>query len=207
LYRDLKQAIADYKSTGNAQIIHEAIEERIAASVRSVDALLAQGESRRLAGGGIELEMRTIEGISYCVRVRNHSAHPGRLHVRIPVTLDGKQYLSSVPQLGRLTRQQITALRYRFSTDGWKTSQEARARLTSGEGTGLVIDFGDLSVSTSVGRLEGSFCMRAKGTRGRKVRAPLFGSYVFAIPDRQEFTRLLSPGSADGPSSAGDLIS
>jgi hypothetical protein len=191
LYEDLNQAIADYKSTGNAQIIREAIDKRIAASVRSVDGLLAQGNSRRLEGGGIELEMRTIDGVSYSVRAWKSGTQTGRLHLSIPVESDGEQYLSAVPGLGPLTRQQIQALRYRFTTDGWKTSQEARARLTSNEGQGLVIDFGDLSISTSVGRLEGAFCTRAKSPRGLKVQTPRFGGYVFAIPDRQELIRML----------------
>ena len=42
LYADLNRAIADYKSTGNTEIIRDAIDSRVARSLRSVDGLLAQ---------------------------------------------------------------------------------------------------------------------------------------------------------------------
>jgi hypothetical protein len=43
LYEDLNRAIADYKASGNAQIISDAIDSRIAQSLRSVDGLLTRG--------------------------------------------------------------------------------------------------------------------------------------------------------------------
>jgi hypothetical protein len=43
LYEDLNRAIAEYKATGNAQIISEAIDTRIARSLRSVDGLAFRG--------------------------------------------------------------------------------------------------------------------------------------------------------------------
>lgn len=43
LYGDLNRAIAEYKATDNAQIISEAIDCRIARSLRSVDGLLSRG--------------------------------------------------------------------------------------------------------------------------------------------------------------------
>jgi hypothetical protein len=43
LYEDLTRAIAEYKATGNAQIISEAIDTRVARSLRSVDGLLSRG--------------------------------------------------------------------------------------------------------------------------------------------------------------------
>jgi hypothetical protein len=45
LYEDLNRAIAEYKATGNAQIISEAIDTRIAQSLRSVDGLLSRGSA------------------------------------------------------------------------------------------------------------------------------------------------------------------
>jgi len=41
LYADLNRAIVDYKSTGNTEVIRDAIDTRIARSLRSVDGLLA----------------------------------------------------------------------------------------------------------------------------------------------------------------------
>jgi len=43
LYEDLNRAIAEYKATGNAQIISDALDNRIAQSLRSVDGLLSRG--------------------------------------------------------------------------------------------------------------------------------------------------------------------
>jgi hypothetical protein len=43
LYEGLNRAIAEYKSTGNSEIIRDAIDTRIARSLRNVDRLLAQG--------------------------------------------------------------------------------------------------------------------------------------------------------------------
>lgn len=43
LYEDLNRAIAEYKSTGNAQLISDAIDTRIARSLRSVDGLRLRG--------------------------------------------------------------------------------------------------------------------------------------------------------------------
>ncbi|HEU4434480.1 MAG TPA: hypothetical protein VFR51_13940 [Pyrinomonadaceae bacterium] len=72
LYEDLNRAIAKYKSTGNGEIIREAIDSRVARSLRSVDGLLAQGSSRRLPDGGLETQIRTIDGIRYSVRAWNN---------------------------------------------------------------------------------------------------------------------------------------
>jgi hypothetical protein len=49
--------------------------------VRSVDGLLAQGESRRLDDGGIEIERRTIRGVTYSVRAWDNEAQTRRVCV------------------------------------------------------------------------------------------------------------------------------
>ena len=195
LLASVRKTIADYRSTGEAKLIAEAIDRRISASLRSVDALLFQGQSRRMTGGGIELGMRTIDGISYSVRAWNDSRCTRRLHVSIPVTRDDNHYLTSVPFLGRLSLRQIQALRYRFTTDGWKSAGEAGAVLRRNGRDGLIIDFDDLCGFPLVGRLEGGFYIRGKrdGLENDPVR---FGGYAFAIPDRQELMRLVN-GSAD----------
>ena len=158
LYEELNAAIAEYKATGNAQIISDAIDTRITRSLRSVDAVLARGAS-----------LRTIRGISYSVR-------SGKLHVNIPLEARGSQFVTAVPGLGSLTKRQIEELRYRFSTDRGNTFHEARGRLVYDEQLGAIIDFGDLETSTLVGSLEGCFITT-------NLRTPIFGDYVFAIPD------------------------
>lgn len=82
LYADLNRAIADYKSTGRVEIIRDAIDTRVARSLRSVDGLLAQGETRRLRSGGIETQIRTINGVTYSVRAWNDRSQRRLLHVK-----------------------------------------------------------------------------------------------------------------------------
>jgi hypothetical protein len=169
LYEDLNRAIADYKTTGNAQLIGDLIDQRISRSLRSVDALLVQGGSYVLNNGTIEVQRRTIRGITYSVR-------RDKLHVSIPVEVQGKQFVTAVPGLGNLTKRSIQTLRYRFTTDGGKTFGETRARLLYDEQLGALIDFADFDSTTPIGRIEGLFY-----TNG--LQTPVFDQYVFALPN------------------------
>lgn len=190
LYDDLRQAIAAYRSTGNAEIVRSAIDQRIVASLRNVDGLLVHGNSRRLSRGGVELEMRTLEGVNYSVRAWNDSQQTRRLHISIPVERSREHFVTGVSNLPRLTEHQISSLRYRFTTDGWKSCAEVGARPTQDE-DGLTIEFDALFGFPVIGRLDGFFYLR--GSRGPNSRraAPRLGGYVFAIPDRHELTGML----------------
>ncbi len=190
LYEGLDRAIALYRSTDDPAIVREAIDGRLDASLRRVDGLLAQGESRRMAGGGIEMEIRIIDGVRYAVRARNDDSQTRRLHVSIPARLEGDQYRHSVPNLPGLTGKHVGSLRYRCTTDGWKTSGEARARLAHDEENQPVIEFDDLGKVPRVGRLEGYFYLRAAGRRASGARGKLRG-YVFAIPDQHELLSMV----------------
>lgn len=186
LYEGLDRAIARYRATGDPANVREAIDGRLAASLRRVDGLLAQGESRRMNGGGIELEIRIIDGVRYAVRAKNDASQTRRLHVSIPAEMEGDHYRHSVPNLPGLTRKQIGALRYHCTTDGWKTSSEVRARLAQDEEDRPAIEFDDLSKLPVVGRLDGYFHLRgARGARGN------LRGYVFAIPDRHELLSMV----------------
>jgi hypothetical protein len=190
LYENIDKAIAQYKSTGNPAIVRGTIDQRLFASLRRVDGLLAQGNSRRLSGGGIEMEIRIINGVRYAVRARNDDSQTRRLHVSIPVELEGDHYRHSVPNLRGPTRRQIGSLRYRFTTDGWKTSDEVHARLAQDEENRPLIEFDELTVFPFVGRLEGYFYLRGAGRRPRNTRTKL-GGYTFAIPDKQELLSMV----------------
>jgi hypothetical protein len=191
LRTELGRAIADYRSSGNAEIVREALDQRIAASLRSVDGLLAQGDARRIPGG-VELELRTIAGVSYSVRAWNDAEQTRRVHVSIPVDCERHHYLTAVPGLPRVTKRQIASLRYRFTTDAWKTSGEARGRLVRHPVDGLVIDFEDLPVSQPVGRLEGALYFAGNSQRGARRKTPRLGGYAFAIPDAQELLGMVT---------------
>ena len=152
--------------------------------------LLAQGESRRMTGGGIEMEIRIIDGVRYAVRAKNDDSQTRRLCVSIPAEMEGDSYRHSVPNLPSLSRKQIGALRYHYTTDGWKTSSEVRARLVRDEENRPSIEFGDLIKLPVVGRLEGYFYLRGAGRRADVARGKL-RSYVFAIPDRHELLSMI----------------
>lgn len=158
LYEELKHAIAEYKATGNSEIIRDAIDSRITRSLRRIDDLAAKANSPR-----------TIRGVTYSVR-------SGKLHVSIPVEAQGNVFTTSVAGLDRLTKRQIEQLRYRFTTDKQKIFHDARARLVYDDQLGAIVHFGDLDITTPAGRLEGFFFT---GDR----RTPLFSDYVFAVTD------------------------
>lgn len=190
LYEELDRAIARYRATNDPAIVRAAIDGRIDASLRRVDGLLAQGESRRMTGGIIEMEIRIIDGIRYAVRAKNDDGQTRRLHVSIPAEIEGNRYRHSVPNLPGLSRKQVGALRYHCTTDGWKTSSEVRARLAQDEENRPSIEFDDLSKLPVVGRLEGYFYFRGAGRREVSARGKLRG-YVFAIPDRHELLSMV----------------
>jgi hypothetical protein len=190
LYENIDKAIAQYRSTGNPAIIRETIDQRISASLRRVDGLLAQGDARRLSGGSIEMEIRIIDGVRYAVRAKNDESQTRRLHVSISTRLEGDQYRHSIPNLRGLTTRQVSLLRYRFTTDGWKTSSEARARLAHDEENRPLIEFDELTVFPIVGRLDGYFYLRGAGQRTSSAHGKLRG-YAFAIPDEHELLSMV----------------
>ena len=81
LYQKLNAAIADYKASGKVEFISDVIDTTVSRSLRSVDGLLAQGDRRLLADGGIEIERRTIRGVSYSVRAWDDEAQTRRVCV------------------------------------------------------------------------------------------------------------------------------
>ena len=192
LFEELNETVAAYEAAGDARLLQEAVDRRVRASMRSVEGLLSQGGARRIGGCGVETEMRTIDGVSYSVRSWNDRAQTRRLHVRLPVQRDGGTYLTGIQNLPRLTRRELAALRYRFTTDGWLSHGEVRARLAQDERGQPVIDFEDIRTFPPVGRLEGAFYLR--GPRGGRStdEAPRLGGYSFAIPDRDELIKIVS---------------
>jgi len=187
LYEETGRAIAAYKSTGNEEI-RDAIDRRIFASMRNVEALLAQGDARRLRGGGFELEMRAIDGVSYSVRAWDDKRQTRRLHVSVPLARQGGHYTCGDATLPRLTGEQIQSLRYRFTTDGGKTFAEVKARLRRHRQDGITADFDDICKFPLIGRLEGSLRF---GTARPAKRKSAGGGYTFVIPDRQELLSVL----------------
>jgi hypothetical protein len=191
LRRELRDIVTSYRAAGRTQIVRQSIDRLVTSSCRSVDGLLAQGNSQRLSGGGVDLQMRMIDGIQYSVRAWNDEMQTRRLHVSVPAVFDGTYCLTAIPKFRRLTRRQIRRLCYRFTTDGWKSFGEAHAALVDDEVEGLRIEFDDLRTSIPVGRLEGAFYLGGTGSRGWIDRTPYLRDYLFAIPDRWELAQLV----------------
>ncbi len=81
LYQKFNKAIANYKWSGKTECISEVIDTTVAQSLRSVDGLLAQGDWRMLEDGGIEIERRTMRGVSYSVRAWDDEVQTRRVCV------------------------------------------------------------------------------------------------------------------------------
>jgi hypothetical protein len=191
LHRELDEVVKAYKSSGNAEPFRQAIDKRIAASVRNADALLAQGTARRLPDGVWELQRRTIEGISYSVKVWDDESQTRRLHVCIPVKRNGSRYVTVFRQRPDLTLRQIQSTRLRFTTDSSGSSTEARPRLRRDEELGLVIDFEDICVPTRIGRLECSFYFTDRRGSVCLADTSLTGGYHFVLPDKRELSKII----------------
>ena len=192
LFRELRKAIAAYKSSGDAKVIRAAMDQSIAVSLRRVDGLLSQGSCRLLIGGGVELQMRTIESINYSVRAWNDEKQTRMIHVAIPVRRQNAYYTTHLPGLARLTKSQIQSVRYRFTTDGWLTSGEARGSVIHDERDGLSLSFDLPCAFPLVGRLEGTFQLDGSGRSGRRVRRRTSIPYVFAVPDAHELIGMMA---------------
>jgi hypothetical protein len=126
LYRRLNEAIAEYKASGRTECISEIIDATIAQSLRSVDGLLAQGDWRMLDDGGIEIERRTIRGVSYAVRAWDDEAQTRRVCVNseelevseIVGRLDG--YVFAIPD-----RQELRNISRKGAKEDAKTQRRA----------------------------------------------------------------------------------
>jgi hypothetical protein len=188
LFPELRQAITIYRRTGNTRMLSDAIDQRIVDSLRNVDGLLSRGDSRRLVGGGIEIEMQTIAGVNYSVMCWNDERPTRLLQVGIQAELDRGHYQTAVPCFPRLSKRQIESLRYRFTIDGGKTCGELRACLVHDERDGLIIAFRIPCKVYLVGRLDGGFYLSSARPPSLKGRGVDTKGYVFAIPDEEELS-------------------
>jgi hypothetical protein len=190
LYEDFEEAIKAYELTGDADVLQAIVETRVSASLRKVDALLAQGKFRLLSDGGLELEIQTISGINYSIRAWNDRQERRHLHVSVPVTRIRNCFESPSPGWPRLRRQQISSLRYCFTTDGWISSRVVSARIEKDAQGYLFISFDIISKLPLAGRLEGFFYLTESPELCLGDQAVRFNRYTFAIPDKQELAEL-----------------
>ncbi len=192
LFTGLRAAIRLYKKTADTAVIHKALDRRISASLRSVEALMQRGACRLLDGGGVELEMQTIDGINHSVKAWNDDRQTRLLHVGIPVRREGKHYVLSLPISPRLTRRQLESLRLSFRTGNWQTPRMVKGHLAEADDGGLQISFDIGCTFPLVGRLAGTLNFGHNAPPRLKDWQHELEEYVFAVPDAWELTRLFA---------------
>src|SRR5581483_2441174 len=114
-------------------ILQEVVEGWVAASLRNVDGVLARTPWRDSCDGRLVAATRTIAGVNYSLSLPVDERQPPRLEVSLMAEREGSRYMTSLPELGGLSRTRLRRLRYRFTTDGWASSAEVRARLVERE--------------------------------------------------------------------------
>ncbi|MBI1946581.1 MAG: hypothetical protein HYS27_12845 [Deltaproteobacteria bacterium] len=183
------RVVDEFGRTGDAKLLTEAIDKLAASSVRSFEALLELGGKGAIEGG-IEIERRTIDGIDHAVRAFDDGKR--RVHLSMPLTGDEASgfVLATLPGAPRLSKADVEAMRYRFTVDGWQTTQEVQARLGVDEHGRPAITFDIPVIKGAAGRLEGVFHVEAGQGFWIKDGASNFRGYTFAVPDKQEAAAL-----------------
>ena len=185
-------AIAAWRSTGNLSPIREVTNGRISASLRNVDRLLCQGQSRPLPDEGLELQIRVIDGIRCSVRAWNDPEQERCLHVSAPVERALRSCPSSSgPDPGNI--QLRATLRYRFTTKGWASSSDVPVCVDWDPQQGTLVAHAVIETPCLYGELQGYFfdAERDTGhTQTRQENSCLEVRYAFAMPDRIEFMEI-----------------
>jgi hypothetical protein len=194
-FRACKNAVREYKTTGDACVIHRFIEKIVSASSRDIERLLMQGESRLLPREGLELQARTIEGIRFSVRAWNDKKQTRRLHICIPVERRGGNYTTGLPKQPCLTPRQVRSLRYRITTDAGASWRELAARLRRDGPKRFLIEFEDTCAPPMAGELEGILYDKSRSEPGN-VNRLRSNTYVFAIPDGRDLADLIAAQKA-----------
>lgn len=185
----LTRAIDGWEATRDPRLFTEAVDHAASASMRSVEALLGAGRTRSV-DGGIDLNLRAIAGVEYCVR----ALHDGkrRLVAALPMVAEGPGFrLPTMPGQPWLTKEMVEGLRYRFTTDGWQTTLEAEARIVD-EGGRVRVEFAAPANRSDVGVVEGVFHGAVGGDFWWKDGASNFRGYAYAVPDQRELQELLA---------------
>jgi hypothetical protein len=165
--------VQHFRDTGDKRVFRELIDKRVAASMRNVDALFRLGINRKLDDGGLELQKRTIDGVTYSLRAWSNGDRTVRVALHHPPAVAPDQIL-----------------RYHFTLDDWKNRREVSGKIIDGRAVF------DIDVEPShVGRIEGVFHRVGGDDFWVHHSTPYrnddnFRGYVFAAPDAEELERL-----------------
>jgi hypothetical protein len=189
LYREFDDAIETYKSDGRAAVVHQVVDQAIQRSWRKVDDLLSQGELWQLRDGSIELERKSIAGVTYAITARNDERV---LTVRVPLSQRDGDFEIGLPNWPRLTRRQIKALSYRFTTDNWTTIETRNLQLEKDLDGSLVVTCESAVNLPLVGRVEGVFFLSKGRDSWVSHEGAISTGYAFALPDKRELAQLMA---------------
>ena len=190
LHAAFDHVIDEYERTKDPRLFNEAVDQAASASLRSVEALLGAGRQRRVEGG-VEINVRAIDGVEYCVRALENGRR--RLVADLSVQRDGDGWrLSTVAGAPWLSNEMLQGLRYRFTTDHWATTLVAEARLVDDGAGNATLRFEAPASKSDVGLLEGVFHTAVGGDVWIKDGASNFRGYAFAVPDQRELQELLT---------------
>jgi hypothetical protein len=186
------RAVAEYRVAGDRNGLRKLVQSTIAASVRNVDALLHQGASRALADGGLELQIRAIQGLRCSVRAWERRQRR-ELAVSVALQRVAGGWRVALPGFEQVPAGRVAALRWCYTTDGWVTSHVARGSVDE---RGARLELHGLRFSGPYGELCGYFV----DPRNPEVRlddaGDPFAGYVFAIPDAMELASLRPQAAA-----------
>jgi hypothetical protein len=184
----LRMAIGRYEGSADPAELRALLTSAVASSLRNTDALLAQGEVRRI-DGALALQARAIDGVHYAVIAPDDGGRLLRVELEAKPTGDGRIALEGVPGRPTLSQVQADNLRYRFTTDDWASYLEVQARRVDGpDGARLRFDIPVLE--GDVGRLEGLFFASAGGETWVKDGVSNFRGYAYAAPDDVDLARV-----------------
>lgn len=203
LYEEFDKMIQTYKSTGDVESFSKAVREIISASLRSVDALLKQGKSRRTNDGEFELEIQAIDGINYAIEARDDLRQTRRLRVSVPVKRIGKFYVTPLAGHTSLMKRQMESLCYQFTFDNWVKTRMVNARLSKDAAGRFAIVCEPIENLPPIGLLEGAFSLSGERPSLMKDVGMKFTGYTFVVPDKQELMRLFA-GRIFADDEAGD---
>jgi hypothetical protein len=183
----LDQRLNELIDSDDRELIRSEVDAMIASSHRKVNTLLTQGGQRPLANGGLELQRRTVAGVDYSVLAFPEKDRR-KVRAAFPVTGDDASgfVLPHLDGQPRLWRHQLDSLRYRFTTDGWKSWSEAPGRIEGGQ---VLFDVPMLP-DPYAGQLEGVFRCESDAGLWLKDAGSNFRGYTFAIPDPVELRKL-----------------
>ncbi|MGE0707676.1 MAG: hypothetical protein AB7N76_08415 [Planctomycetota bacterium] len=188
LGKNIRELIAAYEKTGDPTELRRAMEGLISGGQRDVENLLGR-EARALQSGAIETGAEYHEGVRYAVEASPEGKRV--LKVELPLEpVPGVGWRLSSLAAGDLSGADTESVRYRYTTDGWKTNAEVGGRVTQQGSDGKPALVFEVEVPAGkIAALEGAFRVGEHGAwinnGGRNYKG-----YELVVPDADDLERV-----------------